>query len=176
MEAVMSKKTFIISVSIILIFLLSASGCGEKNEYIKELKSKGIEVTQDRFMSAVLSGESSTVELFLQAWAENDETMAELANTDIVTTAIANEHFEIASLLIDAGFSATLMEAVQARNRQKVEALINNGADINVHNQNGASALVWASAPCVRIDDACRRSLAVGGSPHRAIEGEEGCL
>ena len=146
MEAVMSKKTFIISVSIILIFLLSASGCGEKNEYIKELKSKGIEVTQDRFMSAVLSGESSTVELFLQAWAENDETMAELANTDIVTTAIANEHFEIASLLIDAGFSATLMEAVQARNRQKVEALINNGADINVHNQNGASALVWASA------------------------------
>ena len=143
---IMVRTTHFAMIIAIAILLSITSGCGETNEYIKELKSKEIAVTQERFLSAIASGERDITELFLLAWEDDEEIKAELAAFDPVRSAHENGYHDIAFLLIDAGFKSTLIEAVATGHLTRVEALLNDGVDINAEDRNGYSALMWVAS------------------------------
>ena len=99
--------------------------------------------------------------------------------------AIANEHFEIAKLLIDAGDINTqnnagdtaLMIAAKHDDQEAVEFLIGARADVNIQNNNGKRALDYAidnehfEIAQLLIDSGAEHSEEQRAAVNRALEG-----
>ena len=134
----------------------------DKLEAVLELKSLGIEFTEEAFLNTVLDGNQSLVDLFVRAGI-NIHALDELGNPAIII-ALKNGYTIIANILLTAGadpnardeqgFTPLLLACGKATKGYKeiAEKLIRLGADVNARDPLGWTPLLLAlSAGTVEV-------------------------
>ena len=118
----------------------------------EQLLNSGFPCFESNFATAVQEGKYEIVRLFLEAGF--NASQCDARGTPVLSLAIRNSHYEIASLLLkygaeinlcaeDRSYSA-LMEAAQIGDLKTVQLLLSKNADTNIQGKNGQTALILA--------------------------------
>ena len=118
----------------------------------EQLLHSGFPCCESNFAAAVEEGKCEIVRLFLEAGY--NASQRDTRGTPVLSLAIRNSHYEIASLLLDYGADinlcaedrsySALMEAAQIGDFKTVELLLSKNADTNIQGKNGQTALILA--------------------------------
>ena len=118
----------------------------------EELLNSGFPCRESNFAAAVEEGKYEIVRLFLEAGY--NASQRDTRGTPVLSLAIRNSHYEIASLLLDYGAEinlcaedrsySALMEAAQIGDLKTAELLLSKNADTNIQSKDGQTALILA--------------------------------
>ena len=118
----------------------------------EELLNSGFPCCESNFAAAVEEGKYEIVRLFLEAGY--NASQRDTRGTPVLSLAIRNSHYEIASLLLDYGAEinlcaedrsySALMEAAQIGDLKTAELLLSKNADTNIQSKDGQTALILA--------------------------------
>jgi hypothetical protein len=136
------------------------------------LSERGVEVSNSGYLEAVISGDATSVELFLKAGFSPDHL--DRSGVPVLILAVRNSHFTIVRLLLDFGASVdikardrettALMDAASLGNGAMVQELIERGCDLDSQSKDGQTALTLAVG---KGDDQCALLLLdAGANPH----------
>ena len=118
----------------------------------EQLLHSGFPCCDSNFAAAVEEGKYEIVRLFLEAGY--NASQRDTRGTPVLSLAVRNSHYEIASLLLDYGADinlcaedraySALMEAAQIGDFKTAELLLSKNADTNIQGKNGQTALIFA--------------------------------
>ena len=118
----------------------------------EQLLNIGFPCFESNFAAAVQEGKYEIVRLFLEAGY--NASQRDTRGTPVLSLAIRNSHYEIASLLLDYGAEinlcaedrsySALMEAAQIGDLKTAELLLSKNADTNIQSKDGQTALILA--------------------------------
>ena len=118
----------------------------------EQLLNSGFPCFESNFATAVQEGKYEIVRLFLEAGF--NASQRDTRGTPVLSLAIRNSHYEIASLLLEYGAEinlcaedrsySALMEAAQIGDLKTVQLLLSKNADTNIQGKNGQTALILA--------------------------------
>ena len=125
----------------------------ERKQLAREkLLNSGFPCCESNFAAAVEEGKYEIVRLFLEAGY--NASQRDTRGTPVLSLAIRNSHYEIASLLLDYGAEinlcaedrsySALMEAAQIGDLKTSELLLSKNADTNIQSKDGQTALILA--------------------------------
>jgi len=118
----------------------------------EQLLHSGFPCCDSNFAAAVEEGKYEIVRLFLEAGF--NASQRDTRGTPVLSLAVRNSHYEIASLLLDYGSDinlcaedraySALMEAAQIGDLKTAQLLLSKNADTNIQGKNGQTALIFA--------------------------------
>ena len=118
----------------------------------EQLLNSGFPCCESNFAASVEEGKYEIVRLFLEAGY--NASQRDTRGTPVLSLAIRNSHYEIASLLLDYGAEinlcaedrsySALMEAAQIGDLKTSELLLSKNADTNIQSKDGQTALILA--------------------------------
>ena len=118
----------------------------------EQLLNSGFPCCESNFAASVEEGKYEIVRLFLEAGY--NASQRDTRGTPVLSLAIRNSHYEIASLLLDYGAEinlcaedrsySALMEAAQIGDLKTAELLLSKNADTNIQSKDGQTALILA--------------------------------
>ena len=118
----------------------------------EQLLNNGFPCCESNFATAVQEGKDEIVRLFLEAGFSASQR--DTRGTPVLSLAIRNSHYEIASLILEYGAEinlcsedrsySALMEAAQIGDLKTAKLLLSKNADTNIQSKDGQTALIFA--------------------------------